>query len=97
VISDGGSFGQVNVHVGSDWRVWCMTYPEQAPILTISVASTTVVFCLAGEQVGAEFAAFARELARGTDRFAAEAERLHAAGHRAVGQAGGKAEATRSA
>jgi hypothetical protein len=78
VISDGGSFGQVSLHTGRDGRVWCCTYPDDAPILNITAASTTVVVCLGGEQVSAEFVAFARELASETERFAAEAERLHA-------------------
>jgi len=78
VISEGGSFGQVSLHTGRDGRVWCCTYPDSAPILNISAATTTVAVCLGGKQVTAEFAAFARELARGAERFAAEAERLHA-------------------
>jgi hypothetical protein len=78
MISDGGSFGQLSLHTGRDGRVWCCTYPDSAPILNITVASTTVAVCMAGEQISAEFVAFARELARGTKRFAAEAERLHA-------------------
>jgi hypothetical protein len=78
VISDGGSFGQVSVHVGTDGRVWCNTYADHAPILNVNVASTTVAFCIAGECVGAEAVEFARKLAREAERFAAEAERLHA-------------------
>jgi hypothetical protein len=78
VISDGGSFGQVSLHTGRDGRAWCCTYPDSAPILNITVASTTVAVCLGGEQVSDEFVAFARELARGAEQFAAEAERLQA-------------------
>ncbi len=78
MISDGGSFGQLSLHTGRDGRVWCCTYPDTAPILNITAASTTVVVCLGGEQISAEFVVFARELARGAERFAAEAERLHA-------------------
>lgn len=78
MISDGGSFGQLSLHTGRDGRVWCCTYPNAAPILNITAATTTVAVCLGGEQVSDEFVAFARELARGAERFAAEAERLHA-------------------
>ena len=53
---DGGSFGHVGVHVGTDWTVRCNTYPEHAPILNIGAASTTVALCMAGEQPSAEFA-----------------------------------------
>jgi hypothetical protein len=77
VISDGGSFGQLSVHVGMDGRVWCNTYADHAPILNVNAASTTVAFCIAGEGVGAEAAEFARKLAREAERFAAEVERLH--------------------
>ena len=79
----GGSFGHIGVHVGTDWTVRCNTYPEHAPILNIGAASTTVALCMAGEQPSAEFAAFARALADAAERFAAQAERLHAE-HQAV-------------
>ena len=79
MISDAGSFG----HVGADGRVRCNTYPGHAPILNITVASTTVALCMAGEQPSADFAGFARELADAAEQFAAEAERLHAE-HQAI-------------
>ena len=83
MISEGGSFGQVSLHTGRDGRVWCCTYPDSAPILNITAATTTVAVCLGGKQISDEFLAFARELARGAEKFAAEAERLHAE-HQAV-------------
>jgi hypothetical protein len=79
VISAGGSFGQLSVHVGADWRVWCDTYPESTPILNIGVASTGVVLCIADERISAEAVSFARKLAREAERFAADVERLNAA------------------
>jgi isocitrate/isopropylmalate dehydrogenase len=66
------------VHVGSDWTVQCWTYPDQAPILNIHAATTAVAFSIAGDRVGAEAVKFARDLLRQVERFAAEAERLHA-------------------
>jgi len=76
--SDGGSFGHVGVHVGTDWTVRCNTYSGHAPILNIGAASTTVALCMAGEQPSAEFVQFARALADAAQQFATEAERLHA-------------------
>jgi hypothetical protein len=83
VTSDGGSFGHLGVHVGTDGHVWCNTYPDHTPILGVQVASTTVSFCIEGGRIGPEAVKFARKLAREAERFAAEAERLHAE-HEAV-------------
>src|ERR1700753_2284343 len=60
MISDGGSFGQLSLHTGRDGRVWCCTYPDSAPILNITAATTTVAVCLGGKQISAEFVAVAR-------------------------------------
>ena len=74
---DGGSFGHLGVHVGSDWTIWCSTYPAHSPILTIDAASTSIAFAIADERIGDQAAAFARDLARKAEQFAAEVERLH--------------------
>ena len=93
MISDAGSFGHVSVHVGTDGRVRCNTYPDHAPILHITAASTTVALCMADEQPSAEFAGFARALADAAEQFAAEAERLHAE-HQAVQRVRADSKAT---
>ncbi len=74
---DGGSFGHLGVHVGSDWSIWCSTYPAHSPILTIDAASTSIAFTIADERIGDQAVAFARDLVCKAERFAAEVERLH--------------------
>jgi outer membrane murein-binding lipoprotein Lpp len=86
VSSDGGSFGHLGVHVGSDWWVRCNTYADHPPILNVHVASTNVSSCIANQPVGTEAVEFARALARDAQRFAAEVERLHSE-HQAVERA----------
>lgn len=39
VKGQGGSFGHLGVHVGTDWTVQCNTYTEHAPILDIELGS----------------------------------------------------------
>jgi len=80
VKGDGGSFGHLGVHVGSDWTIWCSTYPADSPILTIDAASTSVAFTIADEGISDQAVAFARDLARKAEKFAAEVERLAAQG-----------------
>ena len=75
---EGGLFGHLGVHVGTDWTVRCNTYAEHAPILDIGAASTGVSLCIAGEHVSTEIVQFARALAQAAEQFAAETERVHA-------------------
>jgi hypothetical protein len=85
--SDGGSFGSLGVHIGTDSRVVCHAYPDHSPILAVSAASTNVAFQLAQGPVGSEAVKFARDLLRGAERFAAEVERLHIEQRQAEGKA----------
>ena len=84
--SGGGSFGRIGMYVGEDWWTWLSTYEAHTPILDISCGSTTVSLSIADRKVGIPAVEFARELARGAARFAAEVERLHVRAH-----AGGEA------
>ncbi len=43
----------------------------------IDAASTSIAFTIADERIGDQAVAFARDLARKAERFAAEVERLH--------------------
>lgn len=92
----GGSFTHLGVHVGADWTVRCCTYPDSAPILSISAASTSVSLLIAEGHTGAEAVKFARTLAREAERFAAEAERLHAE-HQAIEQVRAEGKAANAA
>ena len=85
-----GSFGQVRVHVGSDWRVRC-NLPESRRRCWISARPEQVSFSLAGKEIRAAAVEFAAELAREAARFAAEVERRYAdqqAAERGAGQPG---------
>jgi hypothetical protein len=81
VKSGGGSFGRIGLFVGEDWSTWLSTYEDHTPILDISSGSTTVSLSIADRKVGIPAVEFARELARGAARFAAEVERLHVRAH----------------
>ena len=76
-----GSFAYLGVHVGTGWTIRCDTYPHTTPILTVGCGSLAVSFSIAARTaMAAKGVAFARELARQAGRFAADCERLHAAG-----------------
>ena len=79
--SGGGSFGRIGLFVGEDWSTWLSTYDVHTPILEISSGSTTVSLSVADRKVGIPAVEFARELAQGAARFAAEVERLHVRAH----------------
>lgn len=76
--SGGGSLAHLGLHVGQDWSTWLSAYPDHAPILDITAGSTTVAISITGNKVDQAAVEFARELAKGAARFAAEIERLHA-------------------
>ena len=80
--SSGGSFGRIGLYVGEDWWTWLSTFDDHTPILDISCGSTTVSLSIADRKTGIPAVEFARELAQGAARFAAEVERLHVRDHR---------------
>jgi hypothetical protein len=74
------SHGSVWVHAGSGAIVSCSAYPDAAPILSIITGQMCLEITVRDrEKVTAAHAGFARELAAGATRFAAECERLAAA------------------
>jgi hypothetical protein len=74
-----GSFSRVSVHVGADWTVRAITCPGQVPLLEIGAGQTEISFCLSSRDLRASTVEFATELARETERFAAEVQRMYAA------------------
>jgi hypothetical protein len=71
------AFGSVSFHAGEDTDVRCHTYEDATPILSLDSGRLSVSISIAGRAVPTEAVAFARELAAGAARFAAECERLH--------------------
>ena len=74
-----GSFAHMSVHVGSDWRVRCITPTGQPPLLDIDAGDTDLSVGLAGQEIRASAVEFATELAREAERFAAEVQRIYVA------------------
>ena len=74
-----GSFSRVSVHVGADWTVRAVTYPGQVPLLEIGAGQTAISFFLSSRVLRSSTVEFATELARETERFAAEVQRMYAA------------------
>ena len=72
------SFANMGVQVADDWHVWCSTYADQPPILTVGAGSTTVTVSIRGKVADDNAVEFARDLLQQAQRFAAEVERLHA-------------------
>jgi hypothetical protein len=96
-MSDGKSFGNLGVYVGTDWRLACHTYADSTPILAVNVGRVALTISPEERQATDSAVAFARELAKQAARFAAEVERLHAAQHTGPGicaEHGGAAEDT---
>jgi hypothetical protein len=77
---EGRSATTVSAHVGDDGRVICHTYKWTGPILVVSAGSASVCISIRSgqEDMPAAAVTFARDLAAGAQRFAAECERLHA-------------------
>ena len=75
---DSVSYSHMGVQVGGDWRVYCHTYDDHTPILTVDAGNVAVSFSIAGRSADAAALSFARALARDAQAFAAEVERLHA-------------------
>lgn len=76
--NDRRSFASIGVQVADDWHVWCSTYTDQPPILTVGAGSATVTVSVRGKVADDNAVKFARDLLRQAQTFAAEVERLHA-------------------
>ena len=87
LVPDEPSSVSASLHAGADAQVCCYAYPDGAPILAVSAGRMQVNISLCGRQeVPASAVAFARELARQAERFAAECERLRHALHPPAGE-----------
>ena len=74
-----GSYSHLGIQVGGDWRVYCHTYDDHTPILTVDAGNVAVSFSIAGRCADDAAVSFARALARDVQAFAADIERMHAA------------------
>ena len=94
LVTPEASSASASLHAGADAQVYCYAYPDGAPILTVSAGRTNVTISLCGRQdVPASAVAFARELARQAERFAAECERLHHELHHPAGEHASRVDA----
>ena len=73
-----GSYSHLGIQVGGDWRVYCHTYDDHTPILTVDAGNLAVSFSIASRGADDDALGFARALARDAQAFAAAIERLHA-------------------
>jgi hypothetical protein len=68
----------MGVQVGGDWRVYCHTYDDHTPILTVDAGLVSIAYSIKSRCPDDDALGFARALARDAQAFAAEVERLHA-------------------
>jgi hypothetical protein len=80
-MSDGDreSFSNVSYHVGGDWRTYCHTYPDRAPIFAIAAGRSAVTISVPNRTADKAAVEFARAMVLDAQLFAAEMERLYAA------------------
>jgi hypothetical protein len=96
-VTDGKSFANLGVYVGTDWQLTCHAYADSTPILAVDTGPIVLTISLEGRKATDSAVEFARELAKQAARFAAEVERLHAAQHAKPGiciERGGAADST---
>lgn len=74
--SEGGSHSHSSFHVGTDWLVRCDTYDDRTPILTFDAGPASVSITTKGTDATLAAVEFALALARETQRFADEIERM---------------------
>ena len=75
---DSGSYSHMGVQVGGDWRVYCHTYDDHTPILTVDAGPVSIAYSIKNRCPDDDALGFARALARDAQAFAAEIERLRA-------------------
>jgi len=76
---DRGSFSNISYHVGGDWRTYCHTYPDRAPIFAIAAGRSAVTISVPNRTADKAAVEFARAMVLDAQTFAAEMERLYAA------------------
>ena len=75
---DSVSYSHMGVQVGGDWRVYCHTYDDHTPILTVDAGPVSIAYSIKNRCSDDDALGFARALARDAQAFAAAIERLHA-------------------
>ena len=73
------SFSNLSYHVGGDWRTYCHTYPDRAPIFAIAAGRSAVTISVPNRIADKAAVEFARAMVLDAQLFAAEMERLYAA------------------
>lgn len=76
---DRDSFSNFSYHVGGDWRTYCHTYPDRAPIFAIAAGKSAVTISVPNRTADKAAVEFARAMVLDVQTFAAEMERLYAA------------------
>ena len=71
------SFSNLSYHVGGDWRTYCHTYPDRAPIFAISAGRSAVTISVPGRVADEAAVEFARAMVLDAQTFAAEMERRY--------------------
>jgi hypothetical protein len=79
VSGDRDSFSNFSYHVGGDWRTYCHTYPDRAPIFAIAAGRSAVTISVPNRIADKAAVEFARAMVLDAQLFAAEMERLYAA------------------
>ena len=74
-----GSYSHLGIQVGGDWRVYCHTYDDHTPILTVDAGPVSIAYSIKNRCPDDDALGFARALARDAQAFAADIERMHAA------------------
>jgi hypothetical protein len=88
---DTESATQIGMLAGDNWQVTCHAYKLTTPILCVTAGSATISVSIGRrEDMPASGVAFARQLVRSAQRFAAECERLHALHNQASGEDDGQ-------
>jgi hypothetical protein len=71
---DRDSFSNISYHVGGDWRTYCHTYEDRAPIFAIAAGRSAVTISVPGRIADKAAVEFARAMVLDAQTFAAEME-----------------------
>ncbi|SQD94585.1 conserved hypothetical protein [Parafrankia sp. Ea1.12] len=69
----------LSVHVGTDWRVLCHTYPDRPPILSLDINRAALTLAAADGAVTPDHLRFARNLLAAVNTYVLDCERIHLA------------------
>ncbi|WP_239341066.1 hypothetical protein [Frankia sp. CiP3] len=71
-----GSSWHVGLHVGSDWSVRCLTYPDERPILALNTPGAHLSLSTADGIMTADHIDFAHALVQAANDYLIDCERL---------------------